>query len=67
MGLQRRARLGEAPRKDLAMVNADTSDMEVRDYSRVAQTLIAIQLRILDEEMKGCGDEPDTGLRASLN
>jgi hypothetical protein len=49
------------------MVNADTADMEVRDYSRAARTLIAIQLRILDEEMKGYDDEPDTGLRASLN
>jgi hypothetical protein len=49
------------------MVNADTADMEVRDYSRAAQTLIAIQLRILDLEQKGCSDEPDTGLRAGLN
>jgi len=49
------------------MVIADTADFEVRDYTRAAQTLIAIQLRILDGDQKGCDDEPDTGLRASLN
>lgn len=49
------------------MVNADTAGFAVRDYARAAQTLIAIQLRILGEEQKGCDDEPDPGLRASLN
>jgi hypothetical protein len=45
---------------------AEISQDVVRDYSRAAQILIAIQLRLLDQGEEN-NDEPDSGLRASLN
>jgi hypothetical protein len=59
--------MAQATDQDLAMVNIDTDEIIVRDYSRAAQVLVTIGLRILDEEKKGCDDEPDLGLRASVN
>jgi hypothetical protein len=49
------------------MVNVDGAELVSRDYTRVAQTLIAIELRILEDDKKVSVDEPDPGLRASLN
>jgi hypothetical protein len=48
------------------MVNIDSDEIIVRDYSRAAQVFVEIMLRELDEK-KESGDEPDRGLRASLN
>lgn len=59
--------MAQATDQDLAMVNIDSDEIIVRDYSRAAQVLVTIGLRILDEEMKGCDNEPDSGLRASVN
>jgi hypothetical protein len=59
--------MAEATDQDLAMVNIDSDEIIVRDYSRAAQVLVAIALRELDEKKKESGDEPDPGLRASLN
>jgi hypothetical protein len=45
------------------MVSADQFEVVDRDYTRVAKVLIAIGLRIHEEER----DEPDPGLRPSVN
>ena len=45
------------------MVSAEHVEDVVRDYTRAAKVLIAIGLRILEEEC----DEPDPGLRPSFN
>jgi hypothetical protein len=47
------------------MVNVESEEVVVRDYSRVAKVLIAIGLRIV--ENKESDDEPDPGLRASVD
>ena len=49
------------------MVNIDSEEIVARDYSRAAQVLVTIGLRILDEDQKGYDDEPDSGVRPSLN
>jgi len=49
------------------MVNIDSEEIVVRDFSRAAKVLVTIRLRELDEEMKENTDEPDLGLRASFN
>jgi hypothetical protein len=46
------------------MVSAEEFEVVVRDYARASKVLIAIGLRILEEEEH---DEPDTGLRPSVN
>lgn len=48
------------------MVNIKSEEIVVRDYSRVAKVLIAIGLRILENE-KESDDEPDSGLRAGID
>jgi len=48
------------------MVNVESDDVVVRDYSRVAKVLIAIGLRIIEDDEE-CDDESDPGLRASVN
>lgn len=45
------------------MVSAEPFENVVRDYTRAAEVLIAIGLRILEEEC----DEPDPGLRPSFD
>lgn len=45
------------------MVRAEPFDDFARDYTRAAKVLIAIGLRILEEEY----DEPDLGLRPSFD
>jgi hypothetical protein len=45
------------------MVSAEDFDDVVRDYTRASKVLIAIGLRILEEEE----DEPDPGLRPSVD
>jgi hypothetical protein len=45
------------------MVSAEQFEVVERDYTRAAKVLIAIGLRILEEEH----DEPDPGLRPSVN
>ena len=68
LGLQRSGRLGEAPDQDLAMVIAETSQDVTRDYSRSAQVLIAIQLRLLENEQgEENDDEPHSSLREGLD
>jgi hypothetical protein len=49
------------------MVNIESDEIIERDYSRAAQVLVAIMLRELDEKQKESGDEPDPGLRASVD
>lgn len=46
------------------MVRATDDEVVERDYSRASLILISIGLRILEEEES---DEPDPGLRASLD
>lgn len=58
--------MAPATDQDVAMVDIDSDEIIVRDYSRAAQVLVTIGLRILDEQ-KGCDDEPDSGVRPSLN
>jgi hypothetical protein len=48
------------------MVSVDVEPVVVRDYSRASQVLIAIQLRLLEEDREE-SDEPDPGLRPSVN
>lgn len=48
------------------MVTVDDDQVVVRDYTRASQVLIAIQLRLLEEEREE-SDEPNAGLRASVN
>lgn len=48
------------------MVNVEVDEVVVRDYTRTSQILIAIQLRLLEEDREE-SDEPDPGLRASVN
>ena len=50
--------------QDLAMVSDEDSEFVVRDYSRAAKVLVAIGLRILEEEER---DDPDPGLRPSVD
>jgi hypothetical protein len=45
------------------MVSVEPLEDVVRDYTRAAKVLIAIGLRILEEEC----DESDAGLRPSFN
>jgi hypothetical protein len=59
--------MAQATDQDLAMVNIDSDEIIVRDYSRAAQVFVAIMLRELDEKQKESSDEPDPGLRASVN
>lgn len=54
-----------APDQDLAMVSANDDPVTPRDYTRSADVLITIQLRILKSEEEI--DEPDPGLRPSVN
>lgn len=49
------------------MVSADAASLVVRDYTRVAQILISIGLRLLDGERKGNDDEPNRGLHTRLD
>ncbi len=53
-----------SPDQDLAMVSAEVVQVVTRDYSRAAQVLVAIGLRILGEEGH---DEPDPGLREGVD
>jgi hypothetical protein len=46
------------------MVNVEVEEIITRDYSRAAQVLIAIGLRILEEEEH---NEPDPGLREGVD
>jgi hypothetical protein len=46
------------------MVNVEAEEIIERDYSRAALVLIAIGLRILEEEGS---DEPDPGLREGVD
>jgi hypothetical protein len=46
------------------MVNVEIEEIITRDYSRAARVLIAIGLRILEEEER---DEPDPGLREGID
>jgi hypothetical protein len=59
--------MAEATNQDLAMVNIEPDEIVARDYSRAAQVFVAIALRELDDEQKGGSDEPDSGLRSSIN
>ena len=45
-------------------MNVEVEDIITRDYTRAAQVLVAIGLRILEEEER---DEPDPGLREGVN
>jgi len=45
------------------MVNVEAGQIVSRDYTRAAKVLVAIGLRILEEE----SDEPDPGLRPSVD
>jgi hypothetical protein len=47
----------------MATVSAEELEDVVRDYTRAAKILIAIGLRILEEEC----DEPDAGLCPNFN
>jgi hypothetical protein len=47
------------------MVNVQRTDEVVRDYTNASKVLIAIGLRILEEEEDD--DEAEPGLRPSLN
>ena len=57
----------ETTNQDLAMVNIDSEEIVVRDFSRAAKVLVAIRLRELDQEKEENTDEPNLGLRASIN
>jgi hypothetical protein len=46
------------------MVSVEVEEIITRDYTRAAQALIAIGLRILAEEER---DEPDPGVRESID
>jgi hypothetical protein len=46
------------------MVSVEVEEIITRDYSRAAQVLVAIGLRILEEEER---DESDPGLREGIN
>lgn len=59
--------MAAAPSPDVALVSTDGGADVARDYTRAAQTLIAIGLRLLDDERKEGDDEPDCGLRARVN
>jgi hypothetical protein len=49
------------------MVNIDSEEIVVRDFSRAAKVLVAIRLRELDQEKEENTDEPNLRLRASFN
>ena len=53
--------------QDLAMVAIEVEEIEQRDYTRAARTLVAIQLRLLEKSQGKEGDEPDPGVRSSVN
>jgi hypothetical protein len=53
--------------QDLAMVAVEFEQDEPRDLSRAARTLVAIQLRLLEKSQRKESDEPDPGLRPSIN
>jgi hypothetical protein len=46
------------------MVSVEVEEIITRDYARAAVVLIAIGLRILEEE---ASDEPDPGLREGVD
>jgi hypothetical protein len=49
------------------MVIAESNQDVTRDYSRSAQVLIAIQLRLLAIDQGEERDEPDPGLRPGID
>ena len=49
------------------MVDIDSGDVVVRDYSRAAKIFVAIRLRELEEGQKEDSDGPDTGLRPGFD
>lgn len=46
------------------MVNPDVAEDVVRDYTNASKVLIAIGLRILEEEER---DEPNSGIRPGVD
>jgi hypothetical protein len=49
------------------MVAVEIDQDEPRDLTRAARTLVAIQLRLLEKAHGEEHDEPDPGLRPSVN
>jgi hypothetical protein len=48
------------------MVSTELSQDAVRDYSRSANVLIAIQLRLMNDDGEEC-DDPDPGICTSVD
>ena len=49
------------------MVDIDSGDVVVRDYSRAAKILVAIRLRELEALQEEDSDGPDAGLRPGFD